>query len=211
MDEAADHALEGAPERAVRTATRADLSSIAHTHGLAFENDPVSRWMVGEDRTNADRTGRLYRALASGHLADGLSLVTPRTEAAAVWAAPKRFKVPLHRWLPHIPGVLRALGPSGFGRLLSMAEVEHLHPGEAHYYLAVLGTHPAHRGKGHASAVMTPVLERADAEATGCYLESSKEENLAYYTRHGFEVTGTHDLDRGKGPRMWLMWREPLR
>jgi hypothetical protein len=22
-------------------------------------------------------------------------------------------------------------------------------------------------------------------------------------------VTGTHDIAKGKGPRLWLMWREP--
>lgn len=195
--------------QAVRAATRSDLRSIGHTHGLAFENDPVARWMVGERRASATRIGRLYRALAHGHLPDGLTLVTPRTEAAAVWAAPERFKVPLGRWVPHVPGVLRALGASGSGRLLSMAEVEHLHPDEPHYYLAVLGTHPAHQGRGHASSVMAPVFERADREGTGCYLESSREENIAFYLRHGFEVIGTHDLGGGTGPRMWLMWREP--
>lgn len=191
-----------------RTATRADLPAIAETHGAAFEDDPVARWLVGDDRTTDRRVGRLYRALAAGHLPDGLSLMTPAAEAAAIWAAPKHYKVPLRRLLPHVPGVFGALGVSGFGRLLSIAEVEKLHPSEPHYYLAVLGTRPADQGRGHASATLVPVLEQADSEGTGCFLESSKEDNLAFYARHGFEVTSTYDLAGGRGPRLWLMWRE---
>lgn len=192
----------------VRTATRADLPAIAATHGAAFEDDPVARWLVGGHGTTARRVGRLYRALADGHLADGLSLMTTEAEAVAIWAAPGRYKVRTHRLLRHIPGVFGALGVGGVGRLLSMAAVEKLHPTEPHYYLAVLGTRPADQGKGCASATLTPVLERADIEGAGCFLESSKEANLAFYARHGFEVTRTYDLADGSGPRLWLMWRE---
>lgn len=191
-----------------RTATRADLPAISETHGAAFEDDPVVRWLVGDGRTTARRVGRLYRAVADGHLPDRLSFMTPEAEAVAIWAAPKRFKVPLRRMVPHAPGVFGAVGPSGIGRLLSLAEVEKLHPPEPHYYLAALGTRPADQGRGHASATLTPVLEKADSEGTGCFLESSKEDNVAFYARHGFEVTSTYDLAGGNGPRLWLMWRE---
>lgn len=192
----------------VRTATRADLQAISETHGAAFEDDPVARWLVGESRSTSARIGRLYRAVADGHLPDGLSLMTQSAESVAIWAAPGHYKVPLRRLLPHATGAFGALGVGGVGRLISIAKVEKLHPHEPHYYLASLGTRPADEGKGFASAALTPVLEQADSEGTGCFLESSKEHNVAFYARHGFEVTGTHDLAGGRGPRLWLMWRE---
>jgi hypothetical protein len=54
---------------------------------------------------------------------------------------------------------------------------------------------------------MGPVLERCDREGEPAYLESSKEQNIPFYSRHGFEVTG--QLDLPDGPSMWPMWREP--
>jgi GNAT superfamily N-acetyltransferase len=88
--------------------------------------------------------------------------------------------------------------------------VEHHHPQTPHWYLAVLGTDPPEQGKGVGSSLLSPVLERCDEEALPAYLESSKEENVPFYARHGFEVTKTVDLPRG-GPPLWLMWREPRR
>ena len=192
----------------VRTAQESDLPTIEATLGAAFADDPVAQWLLGK-RLTPERIGFFDTALARGHLEDGLSTVTADCEAVAIWAAPKRFRIPARKMLRHLPRALAALGPAGFARMLSMADVEKLHPAEPHYYLAVLGTDPAHQGKGLGSAAMAPVFERADSEGTACYLESSKEDNLAFYHRHGFEVTGTHDLGGGKGPRLWLKWREP--
>jgi hypothetical protein len=54
---------------------------------------------------------------------------------------------------------------------------------------------------------MAPVLGRCDEEGVGAYLESSKESNIPYYRRHGFEVVG--EIDFPSGPRLWAMWRDP--
>ena len=52
------------------------------------------------------------------------------------------------------------------------------------------------------------MLAKCDAEGVGAYLESSKDVNVPYYRRFGFEVRQeiTHGND---GPKQWLMWRDP--
>jgi ribosomal protein S18 acetylase RimI-like enzyme len=196
------------PAPGVRTATTADLTRIEATLGRAFVDDPVSGWLL-QRRVSEARVGYLEAVLARRHLLHGVSTVTEEIGSVAIWAPPKRFRVPVRDVLPHLPKIVATLGPAGMRRLLQMTDVEEQHPREPHYYLAVLGTDPDHQGRGLGSAAIAPTMARADEEGVGCYLESSKEANVPFYRRHGFEVTGTHDIAGGKGPRLWLMWRDP--
>ena len=90
----------------------------------------------------------------------------------------------------------------------NLAAIEAAHPKDPpHQYLALLGTDPAHQGTGIGSALIAGVLARCDEQGLGAYLESSKEENVPFYGRHGFEVVA--ELTMRDGPTMWRMWRDP--
>ena len=90
----------------------------------------------------------------------------------------------------------------------TLSAIEKRHPKDPpHYYLAILGTDPDHQGKGIGSSLLRPVLDICDHDGVGAYLESSKESNIAFYARHGFELTGEVRLPGG--PLVWPMWREP--
>jgi ribosomal protein S18 acetylase RimI-like enzyme len=78
---------------------------------------------------------------------------------------------------------------------------------EPHWYLMVLGVDPPHQGKGVGGTLMAPALACADGDGLRCYLETSKERNVNFYRKHGFEVHTEHDLE--DGPRVWMMIREP--
>jgi ribosomal protein S18 acetylase RimI-like enzyme len=88
-----------------------------------------------------------------------------------------------------------------------LAAYERARPRQTHWYLGTLGTDPDRQGRGVGSALLRVVLDRLDHEGLPAYLESSKERNLAFYARHGFQVTG--EITTRRGPTLWLMWREP--
>ena len=92
-------------------------------------------------------------------------------------------------------------------RLLNEVDKVHHEVGTPHYYLAVLGTDPLFRRIGAASAALQPVLERCDEEGLPAYLETQREENLAFYARQGFELQRMLDI-RGVPP-LWTMLRNP--
>ena len=107
-----------------------------------------------------------------------------------------------------MPGFVRAFGlRAGAGREVADL-MKKTHPEEPHWYLAVIGSDPTVRGAGFGQALMRSRLDRCDAEHAPAYLESSNPDNIPYYMRFGFEVTGEIKLPDG-GPSMWPMWRAP--
>lgn len=109
---------------------------------------------------------------------------------------------------------LRALGVIARSRHRRMAlrlvsALDEHHPHDPHWYLSVLGVDPSLQGRGAGSALLTPVLDRCDAEGLPAYLETQKESNLAWYARTGFEVV--NEIRIPKAPPVWCLRREPRR
>jgi GNAT superfamily N-acetyltransferase len=88
-----------------------------------------------------------------------------------------------------------------------LREVERRHPTEDHWYLALLGTDPSVQGKGLGSALLRPVLQRCDVEATPAYTETQKLANVAWYARLGFVTID--ELRLPNTPPVWRLWRDP--
>ncbi len=76
-------------------------------------------------------------------------------------------------------------------------QVDGLRPREPHWYLATLGTDPDRQGKGLGSTLMESMARRIDESGLPAYLESSKERNVSFYARFGFEVVD--ELRQGIG------------
>jgi predicted N-acetyltransferase YhbS len=58
------------------------------------------------------------------------------------------------------------------------------------------------------SALLDAMLTQIDDAGEPAYLESSKERNVPFYARFGFEVI--HQIPSASGsPPIWRMWREP--
>lgn len=193
----------------VREATQADLAAIASTFADAFHDDPVTEFAVPTGSPQRER--RLQRFMGSpakSSLKRRSLYTTSDLAAAAAWRPPGDWKVGLGEMIHVMPSMLAAL--RGRTRLVvtMLTEMEKQHPTEPHWYLEVLGTRTSHQGKGLGSAVMTPVLDRCDAEGVPAYLESSKEQNIPFYERHGFRVTKEIRPPHG-APTLWAMWRDP--
>ena len=195
--------------RAVRTAEASERRALAAALADAFFDDPVMAWILTDDHSRNRRLAGLFSTLMRGHyLPLGTVWTTDDQAGAALWAPPGRAIIPAPTVLRHLPFLVHALGRRALTALRALSHVEQQHPKEPHWYLGVLGTRTADQGKGVGSALLAPVLRRCDEEGVPAFLESSKERNIAYYRRFGFEVTSEIQLPSG-GPTVWPMWRDP--
>ena len=185
------------------------MPAVADMLARAFDDDPVANFMFAGDRRRhrglrsffVSQLGRHYLPLGHVYVAGDLA-------AAAVWGPPGRERNGLRELLELLPTAPYLVSTRAHRALRLLFAVDRLHPTEPHWYLATLGTEPDRQGQGLGSALLRSVLGQADHDAQPAYLESSKERNVTFYARFGFEVVD--ELRAGPGtPPIWRMWREP--
>jgi ribosomal protein S18 acetylase RimI-like enzyme len=174
----------------------------------AFDDDPLTTWLFPNDAARRRRLPSFFRALLRASLQFGEVYATEDRQCAAIWNPPGTF--PMDRLTDARLGIntARLVGTRIVTRARGLLYIESHHPKEPHWYLQMLGTDPDHQSRGAGSAILAPVLERCDDKRERVYLESSKEQNIPFYERHGFEVT--EEIHVPRGPILWAMWRDPL-
>ena len=180
----------------------------------AFFDDPLFAWVMPDESTRLTKlTWFMSLAAKYGTNYGEVETTAGAIEGNAIWLPPGDTDVPAMRMMRM--GMWMAPYKLGMGILMrflkAMDFVEKLHheiAPEPHNYLMVLGVDPPRQGQGIGSALMGPVLARADAAGQTCYLETNKEINVKLYSKHGFEVKYDGIL-LDDGPRLWTMKRQP--
>lgn len=174
--------------------------------GDSFSDDPINLWVFG----NADSLAKFYELEAKKcYLKFGFGLVTDDHSGGALWLPPGvSNNISLWKSMDIAALMFRS---GGFGSILRGMKVgetlQKKHPQEPHYYLHAIGAIQTRQGKGVGGRLMEASLARVDADSMPAYLESSKERNIPFYRRFGFEVI--EEIIPAEGcPPMWLMWRE---
>lgn len=192
----------------VRQAGPADIAPLSVSLARAFHDDPVTTFIFPKARYEERLADYFTTHLSKIALRHGVTYTTDGHWGGAIWLPPGAWELTPVDMVRTLPGTVRALGARLPSALRQLLFIERRHPRAPHYYLATLGTHPDHQGRGVGTALLEPVLARCDEEGVPAYLESSKERNVPFYARHGFAVTEELRLPGG-GPPLWLMWREP--
>jgi GNAT superfamily N-acetyltransferase len=195
-----------APE--VRVLRDDDVDACAAALALAFLDDPVYRYIHPGDR-EWERVGPRFFAILLRHFAAHATvLTTGAAGAAAIWTPPEPRSLGAFARLAFTLRISALLGR----RLARGARVgtalESLHCAQPHWYLAILGTAPAAQGRGLASSLLAPILDRCDAASVPARLETATESNLPFYAARGFAVVGETRV-AGGGPRLWALQRAP--
>jgi GNAT superfamily N-acetyltransferase len=195
---------------AIRALRADDVVPLAATQARAFYDDPLQVWALPDDSTRLDVLRRLFEMMIRVvSLPLDESYTDDTRSVGALWAPPGRWVVE-----PEAAAQLEPMTMIVADRLpwmrRSWEAISRVHPVERHFYLSGLGTDPPRQRQGLASAALAPVLAQCDTEGIPAYLESTKENNNAFYEHHGFAVTGTIAIPPD-GPTLWAMWREPQR
>ncbi|HEY9595577.1 MAG TPA: GNAT family N-acetyltransferase [Spirochaetia bacterium] len=186
----------------------------------AFRNDPFFKYMLGARSIDARLARPIHTFLLNLGTKYGEAYApSGAIEGVSLWLPPSHASITA--WMSLRSGVARLLSllPGNYKRAIPFARKmlayarysDKLHRdrvGFPHWYLLVIGVGDEYRGKGYASRLMRPMLERLDRERLPCYLETHNENNLKLYEHFGFEVVDEGRLP-GSEQRQWAMLRNP--
>ncbi len=173
-----------------------------NTQLLAFAADPVMRWLWPEPDAYVEHFPELVSSFGGRAFENQAAYVTQEFRGGALWLPPgvdpddealdelARSAVP---------------EPQRSGLLSIFEQMAASVPKEPHWHLAFIGVDAFWHGNGIGSALMSHALDRIDEAGSQAYLESTNEQNLSLYRRHGFEVT--HEIRVGGAPPLFPMLR----
>ena len=160
----------------------------------------LPRYLLSDAR-DAARFEMLFGAFADGRLV-----------GAAAWVPPGAYPVSLGRQalqlvdlVPALPWAWRCAREAQ--RALTVNRVYHRkHP--EHFYLRSIGVDPQFHGRGIGTSLLRPVLDRADRQGVGCFLQTATPTNVGWYEHFGFAVADAY-RPTPTWPENWAMWRSP--
>lgn len=175
------------PVIGVRSAEEPNAASLFNILTRAFIADPVARWFFPEPeryRTAFPTMARLFCGDAIHHRT---AFVTEDLAAAALWHDP--FSDPDEDAFAGFldETIAPARKTTAFGVFAAMSAC---HPKGPHWYLPMIGVIPTLQRRGHGSALMRHALRFCDQTAMPAYLEATTRRSVAFYRKHGFQVSG---------------------
>lgn len=178
----------------------------------AFHDQPNFTWVLPDASTREDALAWLFGVLVAGlGVRYGEVYTTHDDAGGAVWTRPGSRVGP---WGSVRSGAMALPFRFGLGGTMRFARlggnIERVRAEaapERHWYLVALAVGPARSGQGIGSKLIAPVLEKASAAGTYCYLETFGEDAVRFYDKHGFEVVAEDRV--GADEPFWGMTKKP--
>jgi ribosomal protein S18 acetylase RimI-like enzyme len=120
-------------------------------------------------------------------------------EGIAVWLPSKNYPITFWKMLRSVPtSKILGFGRHGGSKLKSFNEhiekIHNQHTPFKHWFLQAIGIAPKFQGKGYASKLLRPMLNRLDKEHLPCYIETISEKNVSLYQHFGFKTVDKSNI-----------------
>lgn len=179
----------------------------------AFFSDPFFTHIFPDPNGHLEALDVYFQAsIRAGRLFEAVYTTTGASYGVAVWSAPSQALSPNQTAQVGLDRLPVFFGEAAYRRYQNMCDyllaLRNRDMPSPHWYLSILGVDPQHQGGGIGYALMQPVLAQADATGIPCYLETFKDDNLAFYRRCGFMPVVT-DVEPESRLPFWTLRRDP--
>ena len=179
-----------------------DKSIVVNILSRSFQNDPHINWLL-EDSKSQNKLKKIMEYVFEESLGKGDVYLSDDEMAAALWNYEKREKVSL-RYVVRNLSFLLEVGIKATIRILKTDKLTYSQypKNEKYCQLYLIGVLPEAQGKGLASSLIDPMIERMEKEAITMHLETANPKNVAIYMKKGFNII--HSIPLGKNTFCWM-------
>jgi ribosomal protein S18 acetylase RimI-like enzyme len=176
--------------------------------GDSFADDPVNQWVFGNQKS---MTSYFTKSARKCYLPKGFCQITENENAGAMWlTAGVKKHIPLWNSVDIAISMLLNSGvKSLFNGFNIDVFLDNKKPDGSYFYLFAIGARAGSLGHGYGGMLMESGLAVVDTYKQPTYLECSKESNISFYQRYGFELI-EKVIPAENCPLLWLMWRKAV-
>ena len=183
----------------MRVATSADVDLVKNILLVSFKNDPHVNWLLEESK-NKFKPNVLIDYVVHQTLRKGETYLSDDNNAVALWNFERNEKLSFHYIWRNLAFLIE-IGIKSVVRIVkSEAQVHNnfrKYPRYCHLYM--IGVLPESQGKGLASALMNPMIQRMKEKSIPLFLETANPRNVEIYKKKGFKIfetltIGDHNL-----------------
>jgi len=188
----------------IRVVEASEAQRAVSTQLVAFDADPVMRWLWPEPHDYVTHFPAFVRGFGGGAFESRTAHATGDFLGGSLWLPPG-VAFDVDALVTLLNGSVAE--PARSEAFAMLGQITAAHPEEPHWHLAFIGVDPTRRGKGTGAALLRYALARIDEQHLHGYLESSNPANISLYERHGFEVVS--EVRVGGSPPIFPMVRAP--
>lgn len=175
----------------MRIATSADADLIKNILLVSFQKDPHVNWLLEQSKSKF-KLKILIDYVVHQTFRRGEIYLSDDNNAAALWDCERNEKLSFH----YIWRNLAFLFQIGIKSVVRIVKSEaHVHNNFRKYprycHLYMIGVLPGARGKGLASALMNPMIQKMKERSIPLFLETANPRNVEIYKKKGFKIFET--------------------
>lgn len=171
-----------------------DVANAAKVLVRSFPDDPMMRYVFLDEPQAERKMLHLFQVTLRHGLTYGeVYAPSPNMEGVAIWYDSGKAVMDLASFEPFgLREFFSQVSPGVMEKIAYLNEFaasrKKLSAPFRHWFLAFIGVDPDHHGKGFASALIKPMLERIDSENMPCYVETAAGKNVAIYEHFRFKL-----------------------
>jgi len=166
----------------------------SHILSRAFQNDPVIRWQIPDAIKRLSSLQYFWEFILRIGIKNGEVYATSEDlEGIAVWRPSKKLNFAYWKYIKN--GIIKL--PFKFGikatkRITFFQAVNYsirnIYMKVPYWYLGPIAVDPKYQGKGFASMLLNPMLERIEKDHMPIWLETNSERNVSFYQHFDFYI-----------------------